>query len=212
MAGDTVEHFFCEAHHLTSEAKFIINSIPNAEIRAVESIVHKLYAVPNILQDLVDPASTAEQLEYLVSYVESCIHPLEEFMENPPPLPSAYIPKTHTGGRGHPAYDLDLSRAILLHNLGLSWDSIAKAMGCVRKTLFNHLEKAGLTDAASKQPYTEISDVDLDQIFSQIVQEHPFIGSVIALGHLKSRWEIHVPIRRVQDSFRRVDSVGVTSR
>ncbi|KAJ3757240.1 hypothetical protein EV360DRAFT_71318, partial [Lentinula raphanica] len=36
--------------------------------------------------------------------------------------------------------------------------------------------------------------------------------STIALGHLKTRWQIHLPIKRVQDSFRRVDALGVLLR
>lgn len=208
---DSAHHFFAEAHHLTSEAKFTITALPNAEIRAVEALVHKLYAVRRILSDLDDPYSDPVELQSLVDYVESCICPLQEFLESPPPPPSTNIPKTHTGRRGRPSYDLDLDRAILLHNLGLAWNAIATAMGCDRKTLYNHMVAAGLTEATNN-PHTSISDEELDEKIRLIAEEHPFIGSAIALGHLRSRWGVHIPIRRVQDSFRRVDQLGVLLR
>ncbi|KAJ3859648.1 hypothetical protein EV359DRAFT_50527 [Lentinula novae-zelandiae] len=65
---DSAHHFFAEAHHLTSEAKFTITALPNAEIRAVEALVHKLYAVRRILSDLDDPYSDPVELQSLVDY------------------------------------------------------------------------------------------------------------------------------------------------
>ncbi|KAJ3859319.1 hypothetical protein EV359DRAFT_86541 [Lentinula novae-zelandiae] len=139
---DSAHHFFAEAHHLTSEAKFTITALPNAEIRAVKA---------------TGPQALCLELQSLVDYVQSCIHPLQEFLESPPPPPSANIPKTHIGRRGRPSYDLDLDCAILLHNLGLAWNAIATAMGCDRKTLYNHMVAAGLTEATNN-PHTSISD------------------------------------------------------
>ncbi|KAJ3846014.1 hypothetical protein EV368DRAFT_89703 [Lentinula lateritia] len=208
---DHIHYFFAEAHVLTSEAKFVINALPNAEMRAVESLVHKLYAVRSILWDIDDTSSNPDELEHLGDYVKSLIRPLETFVDSPPSAPSTNIPIHCTGQRGHLAYLLDLDYAILLHNLGLSWDSIAHAMGCTRQTIYNHLEKPDLYNA-KEAPHTSISDADLDKKITFIADEHPFIGSAIALGHLKSRWNIHVPIRRVQDSFCRVDALGVLLR
>ncbi|KAJ3805786.1 hypothetical protein F5876DRAFT_51256 [Lentinula aff. lateritia] len=65
---DHVHYFFAEAHVLTSEAKFVINALPNAEMRAVESLVHKLYAVPSILRDIDDTSSNPDELEHLGDY------------------------------------------------------------------------------------------------------------------------------------------------
>lgn len=105
---------------------------------------------------------------------------------------------------------IDIDRAVLLHNLGLSWDSIAKAMNVTRQTLYNHLDKAGL--ASARPEHTAITDEELDAKITEIAHDHPFIGSSIAMGHLQSRWNIHVPIKHVQDSFRRVDACGVLLR
>ncbi|KAJ3860583.1 hypothetical protein EV359DRAFT_85180 [Lentinula novae-zelandiae] len=197
MAGhtqnDPIHAFFSECHTLTSQAKFTINALSNAEVGAVKSLIHRLYAIRSILRDVDDPTSNSEELEHLCDYVDSYLWPLEAFIDNPHPPPSTNIPKNQTGQRGRPSYSLDLNRAILLHNLGLSWVSIADAMGCCRKTLYNHLEKAGFIEA-TRNPYTLITDEELDDKIREIARDHPFIGSTIALGHLKSRWSIHVSI------------------
>ncbi|KAF8830114.1 hypothetical protein HHX47_DHR2000746 [Lentinula edodes] len=36
---DHIHYFFAEAHVLTSEAKFVINALPNAEMRVVETLM-----------------------------------------------------------------------------------------------------------------------------------------------------------------------------
>ncbi|KAJ3965339.1 hypothetical protein EV361DRAFT_855572 [Lentinula raphanica] len=68
---DECHSFYMEAHSLTSHAKFIINSFPNAEVGAVEAMVHKLYAIRSILRELEDPRSTSEELEHLKDSLES---------------------------------------------------------------------------------------------------------------------------------------------
>ncbi|KAJ3901058.1 hypothetical protein F5879DRAFT_1011610 [Lentinula edodes] len=65
---DHIHYFFAEAHVLTSEAKFVINALPNAEMRVVESLVHKLYAVRSILRDIDDTSSNPDELEHLGDY------------------------------------------------------------------------------------------------------------------------------------------------
>ncbi|KAE9383941.1 hypothetical protein BT96DRAFT_843082 [Gymnopus androsaceus JB14] len=60
---DQTHYFLAEAHNLTSRAKFIIQSLPNAEVGAVESMVHKLYTIRTIVRSLDDPHSTPEELE-----------------------------------------------------------------------------------------------------------------------------------------------------
>lgn len=82
-------------------------------------------------------------------------------------------------------------------------------MGITRSTLYNHMNSAGLSTA--RKEWTPIEDTDLDKVVAEIAQEHPFVGSTIILGHLETRG-IHLPPKRVQESLRRVDSVGVLLR
>lgn len=86
--SDEVHHFLAECHRLTSQANFLIDSIPNADTEAVESMIRKLYAVRSVLHDLDDPLTTGEEIQRLCDFIESKIHPLELFFECPP-LPTS---------------------------------------------------------------------------------------------------------------------------
>ncbi|KAJ6620917.1 hypothetical protein B0H10DRAFT_2432638 [Mycena sp. CBHHK59/15] len=130
MAEDNIHQFFMEAHRISQEAQFIVDSLPNAEQPAVERLTHQLSAIRTILATLDDPAIDAAMLSDLVGYVDSLLQPLENFLSHPPPPAWAHIPLNPTGGRGCPSYNLDLDRVLLLlHDLGNTWGDIAKAMG-----------------------------------------------------------------------------------
>ena len=209
-APQAVTQFLVEAHHITTEATFIINSLPNAELLAVERIVHQLDATREILLHLEDPYSLPEELEELVAHVDGLLIPLEEYLASPPPPPNANVPRNPpTGSRGRPRFALDVYRAKQLHDLGLAWKDISSAMGVSRKTLYNHLLAAGLSTA--RPMYSDITDDDLDDVVQEICTSHPFTGSAVVHGHLETRG-IHVQRSRVQASLRRVDPFGVLIR
>lgn len=209
MNHDNVHNFLMEAHRISQEAQFIVDSLPNAEQKAVERVTHQLSAMRTILSTLDDPHSDPESLEALMNFVQDLILPLDDFLLNPPPPASTHIPLKRTGGRGRPSYVLDLDRALLLHDLGNTWDDIAKAIRVVRRTLYYHMEREGLSTA--RRDWTPISDEELDERVAEISLAHPFSGSAIISGQLDAAG-IHVPRKRVQDSLRRVDEIGVLVR
>ncbi|KAI0059749.1 hypothetical protein BV25DRAFT_1808530 [Artomyces pyxidatus] len=53
--------FFMEAHQISIEAQFIIDSLPNAEYAAVERICLQLHAIRRVLVHLNDPYTSEEQ-------------------------------------------------------------------------------------------------------------------------------------------------------
>ncbi len=81
-------------------------------------------------------------METLIDYVDHLVLPLQNFAENLPPAPATFVRKEYTGSPGRPQYQIDLDRAVLLHNLNISWDQIAYAMGIVCRTLYQHLNNA----------------------------------------------------------------------
>ena len=198
-----------ECHKISTEAQFIVDSLPNAETPAVERVTHQLDAIREILTGLTDPHLHGAALDDLISYVVSLMEPLEAFLSHPPPPARAHIPRNQTSGPGRPAYILDLQRAILLHDLGNSWTEVATAMGVSRSTIYNHLNAAGLSSA--RKEWSILTDAALDEIVSEISLTHPFVGSTIVMGHLEAHG-IHLPKTRVQDSLRRVDRLGVLVR
>ncbi|RDX39516.1 hypothetical protein OH76DRAFT_1491063 [Lentinus brumalis] len=154
---------------------------------------------------LHDPLATPEELRDLIIYVSHLLLPLEEFLESPPPPPNSRVPRTPPGGRGRPAYVINLARAQQLHNLGNLWDNVATAMGVARRTLYNHLECAGLSTAHPE--HADITDDELDEVVAEISIMHSFVGSTIVHGHLESRG-IHVSLAHVKESMQRVDPMG----
>ncbi|KAJ7648847.1 hypothetical protein B0H17DRAFT_1271650, partial [Mycena rosella] len=69
------------------------------------------------------------------------------------------------GARGRPAYELDLDRAILLHDLGNTWQDIAVAIGVSRSTLYKHMEDRGLPTA--RREWSDLTDDEIDELVSE---------------------------------------------
>lgn len=206
---DPVHRFLMHCHTITIDAQFIISSFPNADHAAVERITHQLDAIRTILSTLDDETTSEETRNSLLDFVTELLHPLEQFLTHPPPPANSLVPLIHTGRPGRPRYVLDLDRAILLHDLGNTWQGVAYAMGVTRQTLYNRLNEAGLSTA--RKEYTDIGDEDLDEHVAEISLKHPFVGSTIVMGHLEAKG-IHLQRLRVQDSLRRVDALGVLVR
>lgn len=206
---DPITQFYIESHRVATEARFIIHSLPNAEIPAVERIVLQLDAIRTILRELNDEYTEAREVEDLIDLCNTLLHPLEAYLAAPPPPARTGVETQTTGRRGRPSYKLDVHRAQELHHLGNSWKDVASALGVDRKTLYNHLRASGL--ASSRPEHTDISDDNLDTLVMEISQSHPFSGIAIIDGHLKGRG-FFVPRERIQESLRRVDPMGVLLR
>ena len=206
---DAITQFYIESHRVACEAHFLINSLPNAELAAAERLVLQLEAIREILSGLDDNLAQPDEVESLIQLCNTLLHPLELFLASPPPPVHSRVPRHTTGHRGRPSYVLDVERALELHRLGNSWKDVASAMGVDRRTLYNHLRAAGLS--GRRPDYTEIRDEELDALVKEICQAHPFSGSAIISGHLKSRGFV-IPVERIQESLRRVDPLGVLLR
>jgi len=191
---------------------FIVQSLPNAELGTVEQILRHLHAIQFVLQNLNDPLLTDDEINGLLHIAASVINPLEEFLKRPQTAnfygcpPPTFYPEDRFG---RPKYNLDLDRAIELHDLGNSWREIARVMRVDRKTLYRHLLAAGLSQGA--RTYSLIDDDALDQHVSAISATNPLAGSNLVQAHL-STIGIHVPIKRVMESLRRIDAIGVALR
>lgn len=206
---DPIHAFLLKAHTIVTEARFIVSSLPNVEPFSVERSLRLLSAVHHILSNIDDPFLPAAEIEGYQSLVIDTARPLAEFQEAPPPPRNIGTSRIYTGRPGRPRYVINLQRVVELHNLGSTWESIADAEGVSERSLYRHLERAGIS--IDRPSFTEISDDDLDAIVSGISARHPLAGSAIMLGHLEAQG-IHVPVLRVQESLRRVDGLGVFVR
>lgn len=170
----------------------------------------QLQAVLIALRNLEEGWAEGPVLADATSRVSNQIQSLTEFLQTSRGCSySANAPRIYTGNRGRPIFDLDLDAAQDLHRLGNSWAQVAKARGVGRRTLLDHLERAGRS--TSRPAYDYITDDELDELVAEISLSHPFVGGTIVLGHLESL-VLHIPRHRVTLSLQRVDAIGVLTR
>ncbi|KAF7366208.1 Integrase catalytic domain-containing protein [Mycena venus] len=193
------------ADRIVRDAKFVVNSIPNVEIFSVERSLRQLSAVHYLIANLVDDWLSLQDIDQFITLILDVQLPLQQFLDTPPPPRNVGI-RTALSSGGRPRYMINLTRAVELHDMGNSWESVADAMGCTRMTLYNHMGRAGISTA--RRPFTEITDDALDEHVEGISLKHPLAGSSILMGHLEAMG-IHLPSERVQDSLWRVDALGV---
>ncbi|KAJ7117263.1 hypothetical protein C8R43DRAFT_1091216 [Mycena crocata] len=68
MNHDDIHHFLMEAHKISQDAQFIVDSLPNAEVPAVERVTHQLSAIRTILTTLHDPHSSPQAISDMITY------------------------------------------------------------------------------------------------------------------------------------------------
>ncbi|KAF9003593.1 hypothetical protein BDQ17DRAFT_482009 [Cyathus striatus] len=137
------------AQRFLQDGKFVLSSIPNADRKVAEHSVRQLQATKSILLDINDShLLSKEELIHCVFLIDEVLQPLEEFLRSPEPvqMPQATTESERNGGNsrtGPLRFDLNLDRAIQLHDMGNTWEDIAGAIGVCRKTLYTHLSRNG---------------------------------------------------------------------
>ena len=205
--NDNVQLLLLYCHRIVQEGRFIQQSLPNVEPGAVERSILQLQAVHAILAKFSDPWLSAQEINGLINVVVGVSAPLQAWLDTPQPVYHSPTTSVPGRGRGRPKYDLDLDCALELHDMELSWDQIAKAMGVTRQTLYNQLKASGRS--TTRRPFTSIGDDDLDILVAEISDHHPLAGSVIVRGHLEATG-VHVLLNNIKDSLRRVNAIGVS--
>jgi len=207
--NDAIYTYLRNARDVVLEAQLVSEAVPNVELSAVERAAQQLDGIRRTIWSIKDPLISVESVENMAADVTRLLVYLRESAEKmvsqPVPLPHT----VDTGRRGRPAVNINLDDCQRLHDLGNSWASVSEAHGISRQTLYNHFKRSSRSTA--RQPFSEVTDEDLDELVAQISLEHPFAGQRIVLGHLEAKG-IHVPIKRVEGSLRRVDEASVLVR
>ena len=85
-------------------------------------------------------------------------------------------------GPGRPRKSLNKEDLEYLRNdVGLSWEKAAALLGISAKTLQRRAREWSI------QKYSHISDAQLDEIVSDILQNFPSSGQTLISGHLQAR-------------------------
>lgn len=204
--------FFTRAGKICREAEFIVQSFPNTDMHAVKRSSRLLAAVWDVLQrtDFSDHTPNPASVPAMLGCVEALVAKLHAFEIAPPPPRNAGVKRVRTGRPGQPAYYIDIDNVLFHRGIGAKYKDIAKAVGVSVRTLRNHLQAAGIL-TTTRRLLSIISDEQLDRVMSGLVAVHPFSGVTIMKGFLDSM-NIVVPKKRVNESLRRVDPIGILIR
>lgn len=215
MSGTTsdleLDSIIEESRLICDDASAVLNQIPSCDPNSVECSLRKLNALTSILSAPLLFQANALQEEIIQELIEY-IMKLAALLEEQIPDTTTRHPETQqtsNRGRGRPSYQLNIASMVELHDLGISWEDIAKSVGVVRRRIYNHLVKEGIP--TSRPAYTNISDEDLDIALQRLVTQHPFSGVYTLKAHLE-RINIVLPVKRVNESLRRVDADGIARR
>ena len=109
---------------------------------------------------------------------------------------------------GRPAINVDIRDIEYLRSLRFTWTKIAEILGISRSTLYRRLQEEGLSQDAT---YSDINDVDLDQLIKEIKEVHPNDGERMIIGHLAQHGVI-LQRARIRASIHRIDPVNTAIR
>ncbi len=101
---------------------------------------------------------------------------------------------------GRPRLLVNIEQAEFLRSTGYTWNEVAQCLQVSRSTLWRRMREMNV----SLNRYSDISDVQLDDLVSTIQQQSPNIGQVMMQGFLEQRG-VHVQRYRIRESIARTD-------
>ena len=110
-------------------------------------------------------------------------------------------------GRGRPPIRISLEQVELMREAKFTWKEISGALLISRSTLWRRLKQNGY----SFRNYSDISDQELEDMLTNLIQQFPNTGLPIMSGHLLSLG-IHIQRRRITDMLQYIDPVGRSQR
>ena len=108
---------------------------------------------------------------------------------------------------GRPRYSItseQISHCVLM---GMTWKRIASCFGISRRTLYRHRQYLGV----QALQYTVLTNQELNQIVTDILQLTPNAGEAYVIGSLRSRG-IRIQRWRIRQSLQEVDPIGRSIR
>ena len=119
------------------------------------------------------------------------------------------LQNSHTTQRGRPKVEVDKDRLIFLKDCGFKTKDIASFFGCSAKTIERRINEYAIPRRCDV--YCAVTDSELDEKVFSIVSFFPQCGQKSVDGRLKSAG-VSVSRKRLRESLRRVDPMGVESR
>ena len=113
-------------------------------------------------------------------------------------------------GRGRPRVEIAQSQLEALHNVGgFRWNDVARMLQVSSRTLRRRRHELGMR--VEGREFSDISDIQLDNVVREVLQSTPSAGLRLVQGSLRQQ-SLVVQRLRVLHSLRRVDPVASTLR
>lgn len=108
---------------------------------------------------------------------------------------------------GRPRYSISSEQISHCVSMGMNWKRIASCFGISLRTLYRHRQHLGV----QALQYTVLTNQELNQIVTDILQLTPNAGEAYVIGSLRSRG-IRIQRWRVRQSLQEVDPIGRSIR
>ncbi|KAK4691703.1 hypothetical protein P7C70_g9289, partial [Phenoliferia sp. Uapishka_3] len=203
-----------------SEARILLHAMPNVADSTVSEVLRRLgiareelekapeYELPGE-QDVLDQAlyRIYEMEEWLNEALEEIPDLREDFMN---------LPVVRTGGRGRPRLEIPFESVVSCVRSGNTYKRIREsAIPCSQSTLQRRRRAYEASTGAPilpQNPYTIISDDDLDHLLRQLAIRFPFSGQRALASILMAEHHVKVSRNSLRESLRRVDGFGFAAR
>lgn len=172
------------------------------------------------LQNLITLSSKCYQIQqhydtqtitiYLhdIEYIKTKLLEKIQFLNHAISFPiEKLVKKVQTGGR--PKFVINIDVVKLLREQDFSWTKIGEILGVSASTIKRLRQEYNIQDPI--QPYSLLSDNELDVVVKRLKQNYPFSGIRMLMGALQSEG-IKITRERLQNSIKRIDIFGNISR
>eukprot|EP00112_Aurelia_sp_Birch-Aquarium-sp1_P025427 Seg843.13 transcript_id=Seg843.13/GoldUCD/mRNA.D3Y31 product="hypothetical protein" protein_id=Seg843.13/GoldUCD/D3Y31 len=181
----------------------------------VQEVQHTIAILQEFSFEYLLPGDLGDGITDLIEVLSSKLNFLHELAWQQSSADYVSMPEGHhgfrcpqevSGRKGRPSYIVQEDQIQGLRNLGFTWKSIAEMLSISERTLRNKRKDMDITET-----FSEIEDMDLDNIINALLLESPNMGERLLSGALRGRG-IRVQRRRMRESVSRVDPLGKVLR
>jgi len=172
------------------------------ELRTQEMIA--LLVDFNVLLQSHLPNGILSELEMLINYLQNKVNQNDGEIDRLPDTSSFQALKSESGEPGRPSFIVVQEQVEGLRAIGMTWETIARMFGMSSRTL--RTKRQEFKDFVDFE-YCDISNYELDEIVSNILQGSPNSGERMLIGALRAR-KLKVQRWKIRESIIRVDPVG----
>lgn len=179
---------------------------------SAEALMIKAERVHHLMATLVDVVPGMESnLPLIESVISSLSNVISLTAGSHADEYNGYSARFTSGGRGRPKVEIPRNTLEYLIGNHFSVHRVAYLLQTSVSTVRRQMHDFGLSSIRST--YSVISDAQLDTLVRQIQYQYPNCGYRLLKGHLAAMgYRYRIQEKRIRDSLRRVDPVGIMSR